>query len=61
VIAPAAGVLFLARAAISGIYAKLGHAGATLDDASIHFQYERRDEPPLAHAPRPVLRARPAR
>ncbi len=33
--------LALAYFSISGIYAKLGHAGATLDDSYIHFQYAR--------------------
>jgi hypothetical protein len=31
----------LARAAIRAVYAKVGHAGASLDDAYIHFQYAR--------------------
>ena len=31
----------LARAAIRAVYAKLGHPGASLDDAYIHFQYAR--------------------
>jgi hypothetical protein len=31
----------LAGFAIGGVYAKLGHAGATLDDSFIHFQYAR--------------------
>ena len=31
----------LARAAIARVYAKVGHAGASLDDAYIHFQYAR--------------------
>ena len=31
----------LAQRAISGIYGKLGHPGAALDDAYIHFQYAR--------------------
>jgi hypothetical protein len=34
-------VAFLAERAIAGVLAKLGHAGATLDDAYIHFQYAR--------------------
>jgi len=34
-------VAFLAQHAIAGVLAKLGHAGATLDDAYIHFQYAR--------------------
>jgi hypothetical protein len=34
-------VAFLAWAAITGIYAKLGHPGAALDDSFIHFQYAR--------------------
>jgi hypothetical protein len=34
-------VAFLAWRAISGIYAKVGHAGAALDDSYIHFQYAR--------------------
>jgi hypothetical protein len=34
-------VALLAQHAISGVLAKLGHAGATLDDAYIHFQYAR--------------------
>jgi hypothetical protein len=38
VLLPAA---LLARAAIGGIVRKLGHPGATLDDAYIHFQYAR--------------------
>lgn len=32
---------FLARWTIARVYAKLGHAGAPLDDAYIHFQYAR--------------------
>jgi hypothetical protein len=32
---------FVAHRAIGGILAKLGHPGATLDDAYIHFQYAR--------------------
>ncbi len=31
----------LARASIHAVYAKLGHPGAALDDAYIHFQYAR--------------------
>ena len=33
--------LLVARASIRAIYAKLGHPGASLDDAYIHFQYAR--------------------
>ena len=39
---PLAGIVgFLADRAIAGVLAKVGHAGATLDDAYIHFQYAR--------------------
>ena len=31
----------VARAAIARVLAKVGHPGATLDDAYIHFQYAR--------------------
>src|SRR5215468_6484827 len=31
----------VARAAIRAVIAKVGHPGATLDDAYIHFQYAR--------------------
>jgi hypothetical protein len=34
-------VALLAWSAIGGIYAKLGHPGASLDDSFIHFQYAR--------------------
>ena len=34
-------VAFLAERAIAGVLAKVGHAGAALDDAYIHFQYAR--------------------
>ncbi len=34
-------VAFLAQHAIAGVLTKVGHAGATLDDAYIHFQYAR--------------------
>jgi hypothetical protein len=34
-------VVLLAWATIGGIYEQLGHPGATLDDAFIHFQYAR--------------------
>jgi hypothetical protein len=37
----AVAVVFLAQHAIRAVYAKVGHAGATLDDAYIHFQYAR--------------------
>ena len=33
--------LVLARTTIARVYAKVGHPGATLDDAYIHFQYAR--------------------
>src|SRR5579864_2092091 len=36
-----AGVAWLAHAAVSGVLAKVGHPGASLDDAYIHFQYAR--------------------
>jgi hypothetical protein len=36
-----AGVVLLAYRAISGILQRLGHPGAALDDAYIHFQYAR--------------------
>ncbi|MDB4944908.1 MAG: hypothetical protein JWP97_4442 [Labilithrix sp.] len=35
------GTAWLARASIRAIHAKLGHPGAALDDAYIHFQYAR--------------------
>jgi hypothetical protein len=34
-------VTFLAQRTISAVLAKVGHAGATLDDSYIHFQYAR--------------------
>ena len=34
-------VALLARATIARVYAKIGHPGASLDDAYIHFQYAR--------------------
>jgi hypothetical protein len=34
-------VVLLAQRAVTGVLAKLGHAGASLDDAYIHFQYAR--------------------
>jgi hypothetical protein len=34
-------VAFLAERSIAGVLAKVGHAGASLDDAYIHFQYAR--------------------
>jgi hypothetical protein len=37
----AAAVALLAQHAISGVLEKVGHPGATLDDAYIHFQYAR--------------------
>jgi hypothetical protein len=36
-----AAVAYLADRAIAGVLAKVGHAGAALDDAYIHFQYAR--------------------
>lgn len=38
---PALVVVYLAHKTIGGVLAKVGHAGATLDDAYIHFQYAR--------------------
>lgn len=35
------GTALLARASIRAVYVKLGHPGAALDDAYIHFQYAR--------------------
>ncbi len=35
------GTALLARSAIRAVYAKVGHPGASLDDAYIHFQYAR--------------------
>ncbi|MBX3229145.1 MAG: hypothetical protein KIT84_02330 [Labilithrix sp.] len=37
----ALGTSFLAYRSIAAVYAKLGHPGAALDDAYIHFQYAR--------------------
>jgi hypothetical protein len=40
-IAIAIGTLALAKSVIARVYLKLGHPGASLDDAYIHFQYAR--------------------
>jgi hypothetical protein len=50
-------VAFLAHRAIAGVLAKVGHAGATLDDAYIHFQYARalaEGHPLRFHAGEPI-------
>jgi hypothetical protein len=39
--APGLAVVYLAHKTIATVLAKVGHAGATLDDAYIHFQYAR--------------------
>src|SRR5258708_4068402 len=44
VLAPApliVAVAFIAHRAIGGVLARVGHPGAALDDAYIHFQYAR--------------------